>query len=73
MPSAVPSLAGMRVSPPVPGMTSDESTPLVVHRESASAAAKRGVWFSRKATLALVGACAIVSVSYTHLTLPTKA
>ena len=42
-------------------MTSDESTPLVVHRESASAAAKRGVWFSRKATLALVGACAIVS------------
>jgi len=34
---------------------------LVVHRESASAAAKGGVWFSRKATLALVGACGIFS------------
>ena len=61
VPSAVPSHAVMRVSPPVPGMTSDESTPLVVHRESASAAAKGGVWGSRKATLALVGACGIFS------------
>ena len=51
----------MRVSPPVPGMTSDESTPLVPPRASASAAAHGGVRFSRKATLALVGACAIVS------------
>ena len=34
---------------------------MVVHRESASAAAKGGVWFSRKATLALVGACGIFS------------
>ena len=42
-------------------MTSDESTPLVPPRASASAAAHGGVWFSRKATLALVGACAIVS------------
>lgn len=42
-------------------MTSDESTPLVPPRASASAAAHGGVWFSRKATLALVCACAIVS------------
>jgi len=42
-------------------MTSDESTPLVPPRASASAAAHGGVRFSRKATLALVGACAIVS------------
>ena len=51
----------MRASPPVPGTTSDESTPLVAHRESASATAEKDVWFSRRATLALVGACAIFS------------
>ena len=34
---------------------------MVPPRASASAAAHGGVWFSRKATLALVGACAIVS------------